>query len=82
MEGVISELNLVRGQGLIQTSTGTRIPFLKASLYGVEFKQLRRGQRVTYEVQLGFEGPDAAGVRPSLRQSICADGRQSWSQRK
>lgn len=80
MEGVISELNLVRGRGLIQTNGGKQVPFTKASLHGVEFNELRRDQSVTFEIQLGFEGSEAVGVRPSSSQSIATGVRQSWSQ--
>lgn len=80
MQGVISEINLVQGRGLIQTGTGQQILFTKASLHGVQMNELGRGRSVTCEIQLGFEGPKAVGVRPSPSQHISVEASQRWSQ--
>lgn len=64
MEGVISELNPVRGRGFIRTRAGQEIPFTRGSLRGTRINQLYPGQAVLFGLQFGFEGPRAVGVRP------------------
>ncbi len=76
-QGVISELNLVRQRGLIRTRAGKEVPFTKASLDGVELKQLRRGQWVSFQVQLGFDGAQAVGVRPCPSPGLNSAG-EDW----
>lgn len=66
MDGVITQLNAVRGRGYIRTRTGQDIPFTKASLGGVTIAQLHSGQAVLFGLQLGFAGPTAVGVHPAV----------------
>ena len=76
MEGIISDLNLVRGHGLIRTPSGLQVRFARTSLCGVEMGHLHRGQSVLFELQLGFDGAEAVAVRPAI------DGNRSAGSQK
>ena len=61
-EGTIKRLT-DRGFGFIDTGTGQDIFFHSSGLEGVEFEELREGQRVSYTEGRGPKGPRAENVK-------------------
>jgi cold shock protein len=61
-EGTIKKLT-DKGFGFIKTSTEKDIFFHSKALEGVEFDDLREGQKVTYTEGRGPKGPCAENVR-------------------
>ncbi len=54
-----------RGFGFIETGDNKDMFFHMSNLEGVEWDDLREGQKVTYEVGEGPKGPRAERVRPA-----------------
>ena len=54
-----------RGFGFIETGDNKDMFFHKSNLEGVEWDDLREGQKVTFEVGEGPKGPRAERVRPA-----------------
>ena len=63
-EGTIKRLT-DRGFGFIDTGDNKDMFFHMANLEGVEWDDLREGQKVTYEVGEGPKGPRAERVSPA-----------------
>lgn len=63
-EGTIKRLT-DRGFGFIDTGENKDMFFHMANLEGVEWDDLREGQKVTYEVGEGPKGPRAERVSPA-----------------
>jgi CspA family cold shock protein len=63
-EGTIKRLT-DRGFGFIETGDNKDMFFHMSNLEGVEWDDLREGQKVTYEVGEGPKGPRAERVRPA-----------------
>ena len=61
-QGTIKRLT-DKGFGFIDTGTGKDIFFHKSNLQGVEFEDLREGQKVSYNEGRGPKGPRAENVR-------------------
>ena len=62
-EGTIKRIT-DRGFGFIETDSNKDMFFHSSNLEGVQFDDLREGQRVEYEVGQGPKGPRAERVRP------------------
>ncbi|MEX0702261.1 MAG: cold shock domain-containing protein [Planctomycetales bacterium] len=62
-EGTIKRLT-DKGFGFIDTGTGTDMFFHSSALEGVQYDDLREGQRVSYTEGRGPKGPRAENVRP------------------
>ena len=62
-EGTIKKLT-DKGFGFIKTSGDKDLFFHSKSLQGVEFDNLREGQKVTYTEGRGPKGPCAENVKP------------------
>lgn len=62
-EGTIKRLT-DRGFGFIDTGTGKDMFFHMSALDGVQFDELREGQRVSYTEGHGPKGPRAENVKP------------------
>jgi cold shock protein len=54
-----------RGFGFIETGDSKDMFFHMSNLEGVEWDDLREGQKVTFEVGEGPKGPRAEQVRPA-----------------
>jgi CspA family cold shock protein len=63
-EGTIKRLT-DRGFGFIETGDNKDMFFHMSNLEGVEWDDLREGQKVNYEVGEGPKGPRAERVRPA-----------------
>ena len=63
-EGTIKRLT-DRGFGFIETSDNKDMFFHMSSLEGVQWDDLREGQKVTFEIGEGPKGPRAEQVRPA-----------------
>jgi CspA family cold shock protein len=63
-EGTIKKLT-DKGFGFIDTGNGGDMFFHMSNLDGVQFEQLREGQRVTFTPGQGPKGPRAENVRPA-----------------
>ena len=63
-EGTIKRLT-DRGFGFIETGDNKDMFFHMSNLEGVEWDDLREGQKVTFEVGEGPKGPRAEQVRPA-----------------
>ena len=63
-EGTIKRLT-DRGFGFIETGDNKDMFFHMSNLEGVEWDDLREGQKVTFEVGEGPKGPRAERVRPA-----------------
>jgi len=61
-EGTIKRLT-DRGFGFIDNGTGTDMFFHSSALEGVQYEELREGQRVSYNEGQGPKGPRAENVR-------------------
>lgn len=65
MTGVIKTVTQNRGFGFIRADDGAEYFFHRSELRGgLEFEQLREGQRVRFEPQQGEKGPRASEVSP------------------
>ena len=62
-EGIIKRLTS-KGFGFIDTGKGKDLFFHSSSLQGVEFTDLREGQKVSYTEGQGKKGPQAENVKP------------------
>ena len=62
-EGTIKRLT-DRGFGFIDNGTDKDVFFHSSALEGVEFDELREGQRVSYTEGQGPKGPQAENVTP------------------
>ena len=62
-EGTIKKLT-AKGFGFIDTEKGDLF-FHSSNLDGIEFEQLREGQRVEFTEGRGPKGPRAEGVKPA-----------------
>jgi CspA family cold shock protein len=54
-----------RGFGFIETGDNNDMFFHMSNLEGVEWDDLREGQKVTFEIGQGPKGPRAEQVRPA-----------------
>ena len=63
-EGTIKRLT-DKGFGFIDAGGGKDMFFHMSNLEGVEWDDLREGQKVSYEVGEGPKGPRAERVRPA-----------------
>ncbi len=63
-EGTIKRLT-DRGFGFIETGDSKDMFFHMSNLEGVQWDDLREGQKVTFEVGEGPKGPRAEQVRPA-----------------
>jgi CspA family cold shock protein len=54
-----------RGFGFIETGDNKDMFFHMSNLEGVEWDDLREGQKVTFEIGEGPKGPRAEQVRPA-----------------
>ena len=63
-EGTIKRLT-DKGFGFIDDGSGKDMFFHMSNLEGVEWDDLREGQKVTFEVGEGPKGPRAEQVRPA-----------------
>ncbi len=63
-EGTIKRLT-DRGFGFIETGGNKDMFFHMSNLEGVEWDDLREGQKVTFEIGEGPKGPRAEQVRPA-----------------
>ena len=54
-----------RGFGFIETGDNNDMFFHMSNLEGVEWDDLREGQKVTFEIGEGPKGPRAEQVRPA-----------------
>jgi CspA family cold shock protein len=65
MNGAIKTITQNRGFGFIRADDGTEYFFHRSELRGgLEFEQLREGQRVRFEAQQGEKGPRAGDIHP------------------
>jgi CspA family cold shock protein len=62
-EGVIKKV-LDKGFGFITTMNGKDLFFHSSAVQGVDFNELRAGQKVTYIEGMGQKGPCAENVKP------------------
>ncbi len=62
-EGIIKRL-LDKGYGFIDTGKGKGLFFHVSSLQGVSFKDLHKGQKVSYTESQSPKGPCAENVKP------------------
>ena|SRR5258708_4820389 len=60
MKGVIWHIYRNQQKGMIRGDDGAQVPFRKSALSGAEFHTLSSGQRVSYRVQDGWLGKEAA----------------------
>ena len=65
MNGVIKKVVQSRGFGFIAGEDGTDYFFHRDELRGLEFANLKPGQRVTFDAQQGPKGPRAGNVHPA-----------------
>ena len=63
-EGTIKRLT-DRGFGFIETGDNKDMFFHMSNLEGVQWDDLREGQKVTFEIGEGPKGPRAEQVRPA-----------------
>ncbi len=63
-EGTIKRLT-DRGFGFIETGGNKDMFFHMSNLEGVQWDDLREGQKVTFEIGEGPKGPRAEQVRPA-----------------
>ena len=63
--GEIARWNDAKGFGFIETGDNKDMFFHMSNLEGVEWDDLREGQKVTFEVGEGPKGPRAEQVRPA-----------------
>ncbi len=61
-EGTIKRIT-TKGFGFIEDGTGTDMFFHSSAVEGVQYEDLREGNRVTYNVGQGPKGPRAENVR-------------------
>ena len=62
-EGTIKRLT-DKGFGFIETGSGQDIFFHMSNLDGVQYEELREGQKVSFTEGSGPKGPRAENVRP------------------
>jgi cold shock protein len=61
-EGTIKRIT-EKGFGFIRTESGNDVFFHMSNVEGIQFNELREGQRVSYVQGLGPKGPRAENVR-------------------
>jgi ribosomal subunit interface protein len=61
--GKVARVNLDEGFGFIETADGREIYFHRNSVLRFPFEQLRPGQEVRFDEELGEKGPQATTVR-------------------
>jgi CspA family cold shock protein len=61
-EGTIKRITQ-KGFGFIEDGTGKDMFFHSSSVEGVQYEDLREGQRVSYNIGQGPKGPRAENVR-------------------
>ena len=62
-EGTIKRLT-DKGFGFISSESGTDLFFHMSNVEGVQFRDLREGQKVSYTEGRGPKGPRAENVKP------------------
>jgi cold shock protein len=63
MNGIIKRVVSDRGFGFIAGEDGTDYFFHRDELHGLDFANLKPGERVTFEPQQGPKGPRGVNVR-------------------
>lgn len=61
--GKIKWFNNKKGFGFIETGQGPDVFVHYSNIQGEGFKSLNEGQKVTFEIQEGAKGPNAANVQ-------------------
>ena len=64
-QGVVKWFNDTKGFGFIQRSSGDDVFVHFRAITGDGYKSLTEGQRVTFSVESGPKGPQAANVVPA-----------------
>ncbi len=66
MNGTIKKVTRDRGFGFIRAEDGTEYFFHQSELRGgLQFSELKEGQRVRFETQPSEKGPRAADINPA-----------------
>ncbi len=74
MKGVIWHIYRNQEKGMIRGDDGEQVPFRKSELHGADFRSLSSGERVSYRIQEGWFGKEAAEVHPLSTQRIAGTG--------
>ena len=62
--GKVKWFNNAKGYGFIERESGSDVFVHFSAIDAKGFRSLQEGQRVSYEVQQGAKGAQAAGVKP------------------
>ncbi len=66
MNGTIKKVTRDRGFGFIRAEDGTEYFFHQSELRGgLQFSELKEGQRLTFETRPSEKGPRAAEINPA-----------------